>query len=171
MATKSATSGALLGAGDLLCQTLQAEQRQWDWARAARMTLWGLLVNGPSGHFWYRGLDKAIVANGARGVALKVLADQLIYTPPITWLYFVWQNVLSGADGGSSALHSAATQVWPTLQVNWVYWSVVHVATFSVIPLEYRVAFVAVKNFLWGGYLSWAAECAHINHPKASISV
>ena len=47
--------------------------------------------------------------------------------------------------------------MWPTLQVNWTYWAAVHVVTFSFIPLQYRVAFVALKNFFWGGYLSYAA--------------
>jgi hypothetical protein len=40
---------------------------------------------------------------------------------------------------------------------SWSYWSAVHVFTFSLVPLDYRVAFVAVKNFFWGGYLSWAS--------------
>ena len=51
----------------------------------------------------------------------------------------------------------AHVAVWPTLQVNWTYWAAVHVVTFSFIPLQYRVAFVALKNFFWGGYLSYAA--------------
>jgi hypothetical protein len=79
-----------------------------------------------------------------------------LYTPPLTFCYFLWQHCLS--DGPSiSAWQTAASQVWPTLKVNWVYWSAVHIATFSLIPLSYRVAFVSVKNFLWGGYLSYAA--------------
>ena len=84
------------------------------------------------------------------------LCVAVLYTPPLTFIYFLWQHCLS--DGpSSSACQTAASQVWPTLKVNWVYWSAVHIATFSLIPLSYRVAFVSVKNFLWGGYLSYAA--------------
>ena len=50
-----------------------------------------------------------------------------------------------------------------TLRVNWVYWSAVHVITFSIVPLDYRVAFVAAKNFLWGGYLSYVAAARGCN--------
>ena len=74
VATKAATSGALLGAGDILCQTF--EQRRHDWQRTARMCGWGLAINGPAGHMWYKALDRAIITQGARGVVAKTAADQ-----------------------------------------------------------------------------------------------
>ena len=80
-------------------------------------------------------------------------SDQLLYTPPLTGLFFVWQHALSGASL-SDACAASREATWPTLQVNWCYWSVVHVATFTVVPVEYRVLFVSLKNFLWGGFLS-----------------
>ena len=45
--------------------------------------------------------------------------------------------------------------------------------TFAVVPLELRVAFVAVKNFFWGGYLSWAAAAADqgAHDAKAEVAV
>ncbi len=124
---------------------------------------WGALFNGPLGHLWYQGLDWAVRLNGARGVAAKVLLDQLVFTPPLTLGYFIWQNALSNSADLSEACSSASKRLWPTLQVNWLYWSVVHVATFALVPLNYRVAFVATKNFFWGSYLSWAAQSA-ISH-------
>ena len=159
LCTKAVTSATLLGAGDVLCQCLdgtRAAAEELDVCRVLRMTSWGLVVNGPTGHLWYKGLDSVVRASGARGVATKVAADQLIYTPPLTFGYFLWQNLLQG-DSPLAASSAAACQVMPTLQVNWLYWSAVHVATFSLIRVEYRVAFVSVKNFLWGGFLSWIA--------------
>lgn len=157
---KGLTSGALLGAGDVLCQKLQRTSTSLDGERAARMLGWGALFNGPAGHVWYRMLDIAVRSTAARGVALKILLDQLLFTPPLTLGYFVWQHSLSNRTGPASAWESACQQLWPTLRVNWMYWSLVHVATFTLIPLNYRVAFVATKNFFWGGYLSWAAAAA-----------
>lgn len=198
--TKSVTSGVLLSAGDVLCQTLQPSPPRrsgrsydaaTDWARTGRMFGWGLLVNGPCGHAWYAALDRLVVTTGPRAIVIKVAFDQLVYTPPLTLLYFLWQNVLGGDAIGPSCA-AAADSLWPTLRVNWVYWSAVHVVTFSLIPLEYRVAFrivlycmvsrgttrygriwsilgptadpplqvafVALKNFFWGGFLSYAAS-------------
>ena len=58
LATKSVISGGLLGAADVACQQSEAAPSAIDWARTARMAAWGLLVNGPSGHTFYRALDK-----------------------------------------------------------------------------------------------------------------
>lgn len=164
--TKGLTSGGLLGAGDAICQVDErhvadrdggAAAPPWDAERVARMFVWGLLCNGPSGHAWYLGLDKVVPQQGAKALVTKIAADQLIYTPPLTLLYFVWQHALQQRELGWSAVSSAWERVWPTLQVNWTYWTLVHIITFTWIPLEYRVAFVSLKNFFWGGYLSYAA--------------
>ena len=154
---KGATSGAVLGAGDITCQLLEKHESV-DRARVVRMLGWGALFNGPLGHLWYQGLDWAVRLKGARGVAAKVLLDQLVYTPPLTFGYFVWQHALSSGSSLSEACISASERLWPTLQVNWLYWSVVHVATFTLVPLNYRVAFISTKNFFWANYLSWVGN-------------
>lgn len=180
-ATKGLTCGVLLGAGDMLCQGIINRHHQlvtrcgaassWDSERTARMFWWGALCNGPAGHLWYRWLDHAVHATGIggrRGVIIKVIADQAIFTPPLTYLFFMWQHILSTKvlDPGPAA-DFANANLWPTLRVNVVYWSAVHVITFAFVPLPYRVAFVAVKNFFWGAYLSFTlgepdhAEAAH----------
>ena len=162
MLTKGLTCGGLLGSGDLLCQAIQnTERRDVDWFRAARMFSWGALCNGPAGHVWYAGLDRAIRFKGSFAIVLKIAADQLVFTPPLTFLYFIWQHTLTfPAQGPLAAFQFSADAVMPTLKVNWVYWSAVHVLTFTFVPLEYRVAFVAVKNFFWGGYLSYVGTAA-----------
>ena len=154
---KGATSGALLGAGDITCQLLEKHESV-DRARVVRMLGWGALFNGPLGHLWYQGLDWAVRLKGARGVAAKVLLDQLVYTPPLTFGYFVWQHALSSGSGLPEACRSASERLWPTLHANWLYWSVVHVATFTLVPLNYRVAFISTKNFFWANYLSWVGN-------------
>lgn len=163
LTTKSVTCSVLLGAGDACCQAAQVRSGDggrggtssdgFDLHRVARMAGWGLAVNGPTGHLWYRAVERLVGVAGPRGVALKVASDQLLYTPPLTGLFFVWQHALSGASL-SDACAASREATWPTLQVNWCYWSVVHVATFTVVPVEYRVLFVSLKNFLWGGFLS-----------------
>ena len=128
---------------------------------------WGGLFNGPLGHVFYEQLDRVVSLGGARGVALKIAIDQLLFTPPLTFGFFAWQHLLSAAEPSAfGAAEFASNNLWPTLRINWVYWSLVHTITFACVPLQYRVAFVALKNFFWGGYLSWAArsECAEEQH-------
>ncbi len=85
-------------------------------------------------------------------------------------LFFMWQHLLSVGTGLAGAYASARDSLWPTLKANWVYWSAVHVLSFSVVPLNYRVAFVSIKNVTWGAFLSWVAARAAERpaHPAAS---
>ena len=62
---------------------------------------------------------------------------------------------------GESPEHAssvATSKLLPTLKANWVVWPVVHLATFSVVPLAYRVLWVNCANFLWSGFLSAQAH-------------
>ena len=158
LATKSTISGTLLGAADLTCQWAEAAQEKRkagiDLARTGRIASWGLLVNGPTGHAFYSALERLVTQRGARGVVQKVAIDQLVYTPPLTFAFFVYQGVAAGSMG-TEALELAQRETWPTLLYNWAFWSVAHIVTFSAIPLEHRVAWVALKNFVWSGFLSW----------------
>lgn len=145
-----------MGLSDISCQMIE-KKHELDIGRFARMASWGLLVNGPAGHAWYHFLDKLVKVGGAKGIISKLILDQAVFTPPFIACFFVWQQALSG-DGMREAFDTAKENLWPTLKVNWSFWSVAHLATFSVVPLEYRVLFVNVKNFVWGGFLSAVAS-------------
>ena len=153
---KSTITGALLGAADLTCQC--AEGGDIDLARTGQMGSWGLLINGPSGHAFYAALDRIVTSHGTRSIITKIAIDQLAYTPPLTFGFFVYQGLAAGS-AGAEALELARRETWPTLLYNWTFWSVAHVVTFAAIPLEHRVAWVALKNFVWSGFLSWRLSC------------
>ena len=112
------------------------------------------MVNGPTGHAFYGVLDRVVTLTGVRAVALKITIDQLLYTPVLTAGFFLYQTLAAGRDAGAAA-SVARRETWPTLLYNWSFWSLAHVVTFTSIPLEHRVAWVAVKNFVWSGFLSW----------------
>ena len=186
--TKSLTSSLMLGASDIVCQKLvpsphDAPGGGLDVQRAARMASWGLLVNGPIGHLWYLGLERMVRVQGALAIAAKVAIDQLVWTPPLTALFFTYEGCLQG-ETLDEAKGCAAEKLWPTLKANWVVrrprqssfcdvnhrrstiplsrawqvWPVVHLCTFSVVPLNYRVLWVNCANFVWSGFLSMQAH-------------
>jgi hypothetical protein len=128
-----------------------------DLSRAARMASWGLLLNGPINHVFYQVLDRLVPLQGALGIATKVVIDQAVHTPPLTVLFFSYEGCLSGKSV-SDAYDTAVRKLWPTLCANWSFWTVVHVCTFSMVPLSYRVQWVNCANFFWSGYLSLQAH-------------
>ena len=94
---------------------------------------------------------------GARGVATKVLIDQAVWTPPLTVIFFTYEGSLQGGSV-ADASQTALQKLWPTLKANWTVWPLVHLCTFSLIPLNYRVLWVNCANFLWSGFLSLQAH-------------
>ena len=122
-----------------------------------RMASWGLLVNGPIGHLWYLALESVVRLPGASGIVAKVVVDQAIWTPPLTYAFFMYEGCLQG-ESPEHASSVATSKLLPTLKANWVVWPVVHLATFSGVPLAYRVLWVNCANFLWSGFLSAQAH-------------
>ena len=151
LATKSAVSGSLHGLADLLCQQFDGSS---DVRRTFGMTSWGLLA-GPVGHKFYVALDKFIRFRGASAIAGKIAVDQFVFTPPLTVCFFAYQSLVAKGSSASDALNLAQRETWPTLLYNWSFWGIAHVITFTSIPLEHRVAWIALKSLLWNGFLSW----------------
>ena len=48
----------------------------------------------------------------------------------------------------------AREMLWPTLQVNWPFWSMVQLLTFGVLPKPWRVAWISVVHVFWNAFLS-----------------
>jgi len=59
--TKCVTCAVGMAAGDAIAQLLSAKKCRpfrFNYARVARSAIYGGLVNGPIGHYWYGMLDK-----------------------------------------------------------------------------------------------------------------
>ncbi len=81
--TNIATAGVLFFAGDVLSQVIEHQQKtepsKFEWDRALRMTLFGVIFFGPSSYYWYKWLDKTFSpakANLIQSVALAKVKQQ-----------------------------------------------------------------------------------------------
>eukprot|EP00761_Pharyngomonas_kirbyi_P008674 gb/GECH01008686.1/.p1 GENE.gb/GECH01008686.1/~~gb/GECH01008686.1/.p1 ORF type:complete len:241 (+),score=49.47 gb/GECH01008686.1/:1-723(+) len=90
--TKSILSGFLFFSGDVIAQGVERrfldkppKSPTWmgiEWDRAAQLTVFGVLLNGPALHWWYRFLDRRFGAGtGWKNVFKKVAADQFGFAP------------------------------------------------------------------------------------------
>jgi hypothetical protein len=78
--------------------------------RCLRLSLYGLLLDGPIGHAWYRLLDSTVHPEAPishRAVLLKTAADQLLWAPAMTVVFFAFIKALE--------LHPEL--ILPTIQV------------------------------------------------------
>lgn len=103
----SLSPGSVLG--DALAQ--YATDLPFDAARNLRLSIYGLLVGGPSGHYWHAFLDSRIMPKRPQSptaVLAKLAADQLLFAPISTAIFLAY---LKAAEGYPS-------EVLPFLQVS-----------------------------------------------------
>lgn len=79
--------------------------------RCLRLGTYGLFLDGPIGHWWYTVLDKNVEPNDSRStkaVLIKTAADQIIWAPVMTCVFFA---VLKSLEGHPEL-------ILPTIQVS-----------------------------------------------------
>lgn len=147
--TKAMTSliGFLLG--DLIAQKFLGEKgAPIDWARVARMSSFGFLIHGPTGHYFYSALDRLIVGTAPLKVAAKVLIDQVFWAPIFTALFF---SYLGFAEGKSveDVITKIKKDTWVGVKTSWKFWPLAHTINFGFVPTSQRLLYV---NTLQVGY-------------------
>lgn len=64
-----------------------------------RLGSYGLTIDGPIGHAWYKFLDKYVYPNDPQctpAVLIKTAADQIAWAPIMTCVYFAFLRTLEG---------------------------------------------------------------------------
>lgn len=161
--TKAVTSAGFAIVGDLVGSALQAQggkqKSNVNLRRAAVFGAYGMLIVGPTLHYWYGYLEKltASVSKDYKTV-IKIILDRLVFTPPFLALtlfflkYFSEKNttaaqVVSDVRSVFSKAFFASVKVWTLFQL----------INFSYVPLELRPLAGNVMGFWWNVYLSWSA--------------
>lgn len=147
---KAATAGVLNGLADLLAQLITTDNV--DAIRVARYGVFGALVAGPLGHFWFGALD-AVFPLGARGVLGKVACDQMLFSPFILAAFFGGMAIMEGR-GMRKSHQEVKDKVVPTLFTAWKVWPFLNLVNFGVVPPALRILFVNGASVIWIGFLS-----------------
>ncbi|KAH9675131.1 peroxisomal membrane 22 kDa (Mpv17/PMP22) family protein [Citrus sinensis] len=96
VATKAVTSALLTLIGDLICQLAVEQVPSLDLKRTSLFTLLGLVLVGPTLHFWYSHLNKMVTMTGASGAFLRLLTDQEWFSSVVAnwqlWIPFQFLN-------------------------------------------------------------------------------
>lgn len=164
MITQATTLGSLFAAGDFLCQGIemwnpkkeQEEQKSpegLDLPRIARMTSFGLFLEGPAAHYWYLHLDKTFPGRRPLQLVKKVSADQFIFGPIYLSLFFVYVTILEGKSWSEAKL-KLKTDFWPTFKMDVAVWPAAQTINFLFVPGQYRILYLGVVSIFWNAYLS-----------------
>lgn len=117
--TKGVTSLIGFFLGDLIAQKFLGEKgADIDKARLARMASFGFLIHGPSGHYFYSFLDRAIVGTNPLAVASKVVVDQVFWAPIFTALFFGYLG-LAERKTLEQVKNKVKNDTWKGVQASW----------------------------------------------------
>jgi len=156
------------------------------------MAFWGVVLVGPSMHYWYSGLDRIVRAPGLRGTLTKLAVDQTVFAPSIIAAFFTYTSLSEGR--GIEGVKERLSQVYlPSLKANYMLWPAANFVNFyvrgrnvrretartqppltrmpcastvrAIAPSLYRVLYANTVALVWNVYICWANGQASAGKP------
>ncbi|XP_073143252.1 protein sym-1 [Henckelia pumila] len=154
--TKAATSSFLNLVGDVICQLVVDKVPSLDLKRAFLFAFLGLVLVGPTLHFWYLFLSKLITAPGASGAFLRLLLDQFIFSPIFIGTFLA---ALVSLEGRPSLVIPKLRQEWfSSVLANWQLWIPFQFLNFRFVPQQFQVLAANFIALIWNVILSYKAH-------------
>ncbi|KAI0445878.1 hypothetical protein F4803DRAFT_92416 [Xylaria telfairii] len=145
-----------MGSGKVAAEDDGAEEkeRRHDWARTARSLAIGGAAAIP-GYIWFSFLARSFnYSSAVVSVGVKVVVNQLTFTPLFNVYFFGAQALLSG-DTAAEAWRRVCNTVPVSFINSCKLWPAVTAFNFAFIPFEYRNIFGGVVAVGWQTYLSY----------------
>ncbi|XP_004520122.1 mpv17-like protein [Ceratitis capitata] len=155
--TEGIRVGAIMGAGDALCQTWveNRELRNLDVNRMLRFASVGVVYVGPALKIWYGALDKIVSkSNPPMKRALKKMAiDQTAFAPAFIASLIGIFGLING-ETTTVIKERFQNDYLSILSRNYMLWPAAQVINFSLVPLNYQVLYAQFVSLIWNTYLS-----------------
>lgn len=154
--TKAVTSAILTFVGDLTCQLAIDQVPSLDLKRIFLFTFLGLVLVGPTLHFWYLYLSKLVPMPGASGAFLRLIIDQFLFAPAFIGLFL---STLVTLEGRPSQVIPKLQQEWfSSVLANWQLWIPFQFLNFRFVPQQFQVLAANVIALVWNVILSYKAH-------------
>lgn len=162
----SAVSGAVYGLGDLTAQAYEGRGlRDLDAARLLRSAAVGSIAHGPLSAVFYERLDRFVILSDALGNGdawfaplFKVGVDQTLWAASWNALYLSLLGLMR-LENPSAIRRAVAASGWDVLRAGWRLWPLVHLLTYTLVPLEARLLWVDAVDLGWVSVLAaYAAQ-------------
>lgn len=153
---KALTSALLTLIGDLICQLAIDQVPSLDWKRTFLFTLLGLVLVGPTLHFWYLYLSKLVPLPGASGAILRLLLDQFLFSPTFIGVFLATLVTLEGRP--SQAIPKLQQEWFSAVLANWKLWIPFQFLNFRFVPQQFQVLAANFIAVVWNVVLSFIAH-------------
>lgn len=154
--TKAVTSALLTFVGDIICQVLIDKVPSLDLKRVSLFTFLGLVLVGPTLHFWYLYLSKLVTITGASGAFVRLIIDQFIFAPAFIGVFL---STLVTLEGRPSQVLPKLQQEWlSSVVANWQLWIPFQFLNFRFVPQQFQVLAANFIALVWNVILSYKAH-------------
>ncbi|CAM9679690.1 unnamed protein product, partial [Ectocarpus fasciculatus] len=154
--TKCVTSAAISAGADATCQYLESTKKKFDFARFGKFTLLGMVLVGPTLHYWYGYLARNFAENSMLNVLKRLALDQLVFTPGFITVFMSSVLVLDGRP--ENIPEKLSSDFFTTLMANYSVWVPAMFLNFKFIPFQFQVLFSNGVGYMWNVYLSYASH-------------
>jgi protein Mpv17 len=169
VATKAMTSLIGFAIGDRLAQSFGGAP--FDVYRCVRLSLYGALIDGPVGHYFYQFLDTKIKPDDPKGttaVLTKTAIDQLLWAPGMTVVFLAFLTTLEGRPEAIMSVIQA--KLLPIYLANLGVWPLFHLINFRYVAPEQRILFNNIVAIAWTTYLSWTCGSIASGTPRDALA-
>ena len=161
LTTAFATCFVKGSASDAIAQTQVERHERIDWRRNAAFALFSGGYLGVGQHYVYNVAFTRLFGRGTDLVTglKKVVADSAVHVPMCYLpLYYPYKAMVLGEGTALDGLRRYRHDAYDVLTTYWSAWPLVHLTSFTVMPQELRISFVAGVSFVWLVYLSYASH-------------
>ncbi|XP_010432501.1 PREDICTED: PXMP2/4 family protein 4-like [Camelina sativa] len=158
--TKSVTSSLIYIAADLSSQTIpQDSVESYDLVRTARMAGYGLLILGPTLHYWFNLMSRLFPKRDLITTFKKMAMGQAVYGPAMNVVFFSSNAALQG-ENGSEIVARLKRDLLPTMLNGVMYWPLCDFVTFKFCPVHLQPLVSNSFSYLWTIYITYMASRA-----------
>ncbi|XP_050209107.1 uncharacterized protein LOC126659821 [Mercurialis annua] len=156
--TKSVTCSIIYVAADFSSQTIaRPVSEPYDLVRLLRMAGYGMIILGPSLHFWFNFVSRRFPKRDLITTFKKIIMGQTLYGPAMTALFFSLNARLQG-ENSSEVVSRLKRDLFPTLINGVMYWPLCDFITFRFIPVHLQPLASNSFSYLWTIYMTSMAS-------------
>ncbi|XP_062202549.1 uncharacterized protein LOC133904918 [Phragmites australis] len=168
--TKSVTAAAIFTAADLSSQMLTlGPEDSPDFLRTLRMASYGLLISGPTLHFWFNFVSKVFPKKDVVNTFKKMFLGQAVYGPIINSVFFSYNAGLQG-ESAPEIIARLKRDLVPTIKSGLIYWPLCDFITFKFVPVHLQPLVSNSFSFLWTIYITYMASLKKVDVEVATSS-
>ncbi|XP_041061707.1 mpv17-like protein isoform X2 [Carcharodon carcharias] len=134
---------SIFAAGDLAQQNFLKEKV--DLKQTRNVAILSLSFHGHLFYMWLRVMEKLFPGKGMGSILRKVVCDQLVVTPTGISAYYIG---MSAMEGKQDILAVWREKFGKTYKVAVIYWPVVQIINYRLVPVFFRMAFFGCWGFL-----------------------